>query len=104
MGYHLNKIPKGELGKWSKIEEEWAEFADAGQQGSKIMMLVELADVFGAIRAFYNQYYMNGDAIIASAKEFEKVKMAVEELGFTIEDVAKFADITERAFKSRERK
>jgi hypothetical protein len=102
-GYHLNKIPKGELGKWSKITEEWAEFEDAKQQGSKIMMAVELADLYGAVREFYQQYGFNGDALLACQQEMDKVKDEAHELGLTIDDLKVFSDITARAFRSGER-
>jgi hypothetical protein len=103
-GYHLNDIPKGELGKWSKITEEWAEFEDAKQQGSKILMLVELADVFGAIKAFHKAYSNSGDAIIAVNQELRKLEDETNALGIDRKEIILFAEITARAFESGERK
>ena len=48
-GYHLRKIAKGSPGEASKIKEELEEFLDAVDQGVKIMALVELSDLYGAI-------------------------------------------------------
>ena len=56
-GYHKAKIAKGVLGEVSKIEEEFLEFQDALNQGSKIMALVELSDMIGAIKAYLKKDY-----------------------------------------------
>lgn len=52
MGYHLRKIEKGELGKFSKVVEEFEEFLDALEQHNYIMALVELSDMYGAIEHY----------------------------------------------------
>lgn len=52
MGYHMYPIPKGEYGKLSKIVEEAYEVYDAMAQSCRLMMLVELADLAGAIRGY----------------------------------------------------
>lgn len=51
-GYHEREIPRGTLGEVSKIDEELAEYKDACEQGAKILVICELADLFGAIRAW----------------------------------------------------
>lgn len=75
-GYHLRPISKGVLGKPSKIREELEELEDACQQGNKILAQVELADLYGALKA-----------VAAS-------------FGLTMEDLAKMDEATARAFKS----
>lgn len=80
MGYHLAKIKKGELGKISKIQEELDELKDAEAQGCKIMIAVELSDLFGALRIY------------------------AEKQGLSIKDLDTMSRITERAFKSGARK
>jgi hypothetical protein len=35
MSYHLVEIPKGEIGEFSKIKEEFLEFEDAHNQKNK---------------------------------------------------------------------
>ena len=55
-GYHIANIPKGEYGEVSKIEEEIAELKDATSQGSKIMELVELSEIYGAIEGYLRKY------------------------------------------------
>ncbi len=52
MAYHVDKIEKGEVGKSSKILEEVNELIDAEKQGNKIMSLVELSDIVGAVRLY----------------------------------------------------
>lgn len=51
-GYHLKQIKKGVLGELSKIEEELEELKDSELQGIKIMSLIELSDLYGAIEFF----------------------------------------------------
>lgn len=57
MGYHKNKIPKGEYGEFSKIEEEFLEFKDAYEQRNQVLSLVELSDLIGAIGGFLQKYH-----------------------------------------------
>lgn len=79
-GYHTTKIEKGELGKISKIFEELHELQDAEKQNCKIMMMVELSDLYGAI------------------EEYSK------NLGIDMSDLQKFSNITKRAFINGHRK
>lgn len=57
MGYHKNKIPKGSYGNFSKIEEEFLELKDANEQEDKILELVELSDLIGAIEGYIGYKY-----------------------------------------------
>lgn len=81
MGYHLKKIKKGKFGEWSKIREEFEECQDSVQQGAKVMLLVELSDLLGAIDAYVKKQHNMG-----------------------IKDLHKMAKLTSRAFKSGRRK
>ena len=56
-GYHKTQIKKGELGKASKIREEYEEFMDAKDQDNPVMELVELSDLLGAIEAYTKRRY-----------------------------------------------
>lgn len=80
-GYHLKDIQKRRFGSFGKIQEEVEECLDAHQQGSHIMMLVELSDLYGAIEGFLAENYP----------------------GFKMEDLKKFSGITQRAFKNGHR-
>ena len=55
-GYHKRTIAKGELGKVSKVREELEELEDAIEQGVRIMALLEMADLYGALRALAAEY------------------------------------------------
>jgi hypothetical protein len=77
-GYHLHNIRKGKLGDSSKIREEVDELIDAEAQGCKIMALVELSDMVGAIELYL-------------AKHFP---------GMTLRDLETMSHITQRAFKN----
>ena len=79
-GYHITEFPKGILGEISKIEEELNELKDAEKQKSKVMMMIELSDLYGAIE----EYCINQN--------------------LTMEDLKKFSDITKRAFRNGHRK
>jgi phosphoribosyl-ATP pyrophosphohydrolase len=55
-GYHTVKIKKGVLGEISKIQEEVDELKDAEKQGARIMIMCELADIYGAVRVYARKY------------------------------------------------
>ena len=78
-GYHIAEIPKGELGQTSKIQEELDELKDAVAQGAKVMIGVELSDLYGALEAF------------------------AEKQGYSMDDLRIFSFITKRAFKNGHR-
>jgi len=81
VGYHLTDIPKGKVGEFSKIEEEVAELKDAITQSSKILELVELSDLYGAIELYLAKYH-----------------------SLNMDDLAKMSQITQRAFINGRRK
>ena len=78
-GYHTVKISKGVLGQSSKIREELDELHDAENQGAKILIHCELADLYGALEACARTY------------------------GLTMEDLKAMADLTANAFRVGER-
>jgi hypothetical protein len=80
MGYHIRTIDKGVLGQPSKIREELEELEDAIEQNVKIMALVELSDLYGAVKA-----------------------MAAT-LGTTMEELKAMQEVTARAFQDGSRK
>lgn len=80
-GYHIAEIKKRNYGSAGKIQEELDELNDAHEQGSKIMQLVELSDLYGAIEGYLQQNFP----------------------GMSMQDLKKFSDITKRAFESGER-
>jgi hypothetical protein len=80
-GYHVTEIPKGTLGSSSKLLEEVLELIDAEKQESKIMALVELSDLVGAIRLYLENHAA----------------------GITLKDLETFSDITRRAFENGHR-
>lgn len=80
-GYHLVAIEKGELGELSKIQEELNEALDAQTQNAKIMILVELSDMVGALEAYLTKHHPDT----------------------TLEDLRTMASITQRAFASGRR-
>ena len=82
-GYHLEHIPRGTYGEISKIIEETAELKDAMEQGQKLMCLVELSDLYGAIEGYLEKEYQGK---------------------ITMTDIHNMAYATIRAFESGQRK
>ena len=80
-GYHLVSIEKGCLGEISKIQEELNELADAEAQDSKVLALVELSDLYGAIQLYLEKHHPE----------------------VSMKDLAQFAAITRRAFENGHR-
>lgn len=80
MGYHTTDIKKGVLGQASKIQEELDELIDAEKQGCKILAMVELSDLYGALEACAASY------------------------GVTMKDLSQMAALTKSAFESGHRK
>lgn len=80
-GYHLADIQKGTLGELSKVQEELDEARDAEAQGVSVMVLVELSDLVGAVEAYLEKHHP----------------------GTSLDDLAKMAAVTRRAFRSGRR-
>jgi hypothetical protein len=75
-GYHRSKIPKGTYGEFSKVEEELAELRDAQEQGCRILELVEITDLYGALAGYVEAKY-----------------------GMTMDDVKQMAELTRSSFR-----
>jgi hypothetical protein len=75
MGYHVAKIPRGEFGEFSKIEEEFLELKDAHDQGNSVMLLCEMSDLLGAIEAYAANWGISLNKLIlmkeATARAFK---------------------------------
>jgi len=56
-GYHVAEITRGEYGELSKVLEEAEELKDAMEQGQKLMCLIELSDMLGAIEGYLEKHY-----------------------------------------------
>lgn len=80
MAYHKREIKKGEIGEFSKVQEEFIELLDAYEQEDKVMQICELTDLVGAIQLF-------------SEKQFN----------LTLEDLIKYSNKTQEAFKEQKK-
>lgn len=58
-GYHKDNIQKGIIGESSKILEEVCELIDSEKQNNKIMSLVELSDIYGALEEYLINKFPN---------------------------------------------
>lgn len=77
-GYHITNIEKQEYGSMEKIREEFEELLDADLQGCRVMQLVELSDIVGAVEGVLESRFP----------------------GFTIHDLLIMSNITKRAFRT----
>jgi hypothetical protein len=80
MGYHKREIPRGTYGEFSKVVEELEELKDAQEQGCRILELVEITDLYGALAGYVEKHF-----------------------GMTMDDVKQMAELTRSAFSEGER-
>ena len=80
-GYHEMIIPKTPAGSFLKIAEEFREARDAYVHNNPIMLLVELADLYGAMELFLEN-------------DFPKISM---------ENIKTMHEVTKRAFQNGRR-
>lgn len=81
MGFHTRSITKGTYGELSKIREELEEAEDAESQGIDIMVLLELADILGAVEGAAKKYGFTLDQLRAYATK--RGEIAVKSLELT---------------------
>lgn len=77
-GYHLKEISKEEYGSVAKIQEEIYELQDAIDQDCKLMQLIELSDIVGAVEGVLEQHFPD----------------------MTLQDLITMSNITKRAFRN----
>ncbi|WNL63411.1 hypothetical protein [Citrobacter phage Tr1] len=77
-GYHLAEIEKQAYGTVEKIHEEVFELRDAIAQDCRIMQLVELSDIIGAVEGVLETHFPD----------------------FTLQDLIAMSAITKRAFRN----
>lgn len=72
--FHNRKIKKGVYGEFSKIEEELDEAREALEQGNKLMFLIELSDIVGAIEGVVENYGLDLDDLIKFSNKVKESK------------------------------
>jgi hypothetical protein len=77
-GLSSQEDQKGKLGELSKVQEELDEAADAEAQHCRVMLLVELSDIVGAIESYLEKHMPD----------------------FTLADLRRMSKVTKRAFRS----
>lgn len=77
-GYHIHQITRGNYGYLSKIREELDEAFDAELQGCKLMCLIELSDMIGAVEGYLEKFHP----------------------GTSLQDLIDMKNVTRRAFKN----
>lgn len=55
--FHKAEIPRGKYGELSKIREELLEAEDAEAQGIRVMLLLELGDIVGAVEGYLEKHF-----------------------------------------------
>ncbi|TLX17297.1 hypothetical protein FFR93_04615 [Rhizobium sp. MHM7A] len=111
-GYHLREIPKGVFGEASKILEEAAEFGEALEQGSKLMALIELSDMRGAIDGYIQNHHpgftLSDMERLPALWQLPNLLAAVQsyltvQRPLSSSDLELFSQITQRAFRNGRR-
>lgn len=80
MGFHNRPITRGTYGELSKIREELEEAEDAEEQGIDIMVLLELADILGAVEGVSKKYGFTLDQLRAYSTKRSAIAVASLEL------------------------
>lgn len=71
--FHNREISKGVLGELSKVREELEEAEDALDQQNDILLILELADLVGAVGLVSEKYGISLDQLVTFAKLRRKV-------------------------------
>ena len=80
MGFHNRPITKGTYGELSKVREELEEAEDAEAQGIDLMVLLELADILGAVEGVAKKYGFTLDQLRAYSAKRSEIAVASLEL------------------------
>lgn len=72
--WHNRKIKKGTYGELSKVEEELDEAREALEQGNKLMFLIELSDVIGAVEGIIEQHGLSLNDLIKFSNKVKESK------------------------------
>lgn len=57
------EIPRGVLGEFSKIREEFLELQEAEEMGNRIHIAHELSDLYGAMKLYAERYGFHIDEV-----------------------------------------
>jgi len=72
--WHQREIPKGVYGEFSKVVEEVAEARDALEQNNKLMYLIELSDIVGAIEGIIEKHGLTIEELITFSNKVKESK------------------------------
>jgi phosphoribosyl-ATP pyrophosphohydrolase len=100
MKFHVDEIEKGVYGELSKIKEELQEAYDAEKQGVRLMLLIELSDIIGAVGGVAEKHGMSLDDLI----KFAEVRSRVAKEEESNERILSAARIPAPPFESLEKK
>lgn len=105
--WHTRPIGKAEFGTWQKVTEEYDEYLDAREQGLKLVMGFELADMVGAVAGcLYSmptfrerqwgrlspEALRSADSLPTAIKRFEKAWRVGPKPGPSLEEAAEAAE------------
>lgn len=72
--WHKKKITRGVYGEFSKVLEEVEEAEDALEQNNKLMYLIELSDIIGAIEGIAENYGLTLEELITFSDKVKESK------------------------------
>jgi predicted house-cleaning noncanonical NTP pyrophosphatase (MazG superfamily) len=76
--FHTKPIEKGEYGELSKIQEELDEAFDAQKQKNDLMLLIELADIVGAVEGVAEKFGFTIEQLLTFARKRSEVAIFEE--------------------------
>jgi phosphoribosyl-ATP pyrophosphohydrolase len=89
MKFHVDEIEKGVYGELSKIKEELEEAYDAEKQGIRLMLLIELSDIIGAVKGVADKHGVSLDDLIKFAEVRSRVAKEEEASARILENARK---------------
>lgn len=94
-GYHIKEIQKGQLGEQSKIYEEALELQDAIEQDCRIMQLVEMSDLVGAVEYFaikHDVLDIENFKNLLNSLTYARVDFDNSEIGHLLQTIEKYPE------------
>lgn len=74
--FHISEYKKGDYKTFDKIIEEYEEILDARKQNNKIMEIIELSDLIGAIEGYIeNEFNLTLNDLILFSNKVKESKL-----------------------------
>jgi len=72
--FHVHPVREGTYGELSKIQEELDEALDAETRGQELLLMIELADIIGAVAGVAERYGYTLESLIQFSELVRSVR------------------------------